>query len=137
MFDINYIAVLVAAIAAFIVGMLWYSPVLFGSQWQKLMGFSEEELKKMKEKSMAPSMIIMMLSQLVMAFVLAHIIDVFGAFELTPALEVGFWLWLGFMATKNLGVVLWLGKSWNLYFLNAMYDLVTLLVMAAILGPWQ
>jgi hypothetical protein len=36
--DVNYLAVLVAAISSFLVGGLWYSPVLFGSTWQRAAG---------------------------------------------------------------------------------------------------
>jgi hypothetical protein len=36
--DVNYFAVLVAAVSSFLVGGLWYSPVLFGPTWQRAAG---------------------------------------------------------------------------------------------------
>ena len=42
---VNYIAVVVAAVAIFILGGLWYSPVLFAKRWVKLIGKTEEEMK--------------------------------------------------------------------------------------------
>ena len=45
-------------------------------------------------------------------------------------------IWIGFMATKALGGVLWEEKSWKLYFLNVSYDLVSLVAMGVIIGAW-
>ena len=41
--DVNWIAVLVAAVAAFVLGGLWYGP-LFGKTWQGHVGLSDEDL---------------------------------------------------------------------------------------------
>jgi hypothetical protein len=38
MSGINYLAVVVAALSTFLVGGLWYSPVLFGPRWQRAAG---------------------------------------------------------------------------------------------------
>jgi Protein of unknown function (DUF1761) len=38
-------AVLAAAVSAFILGGLWYSPMLFGGAWQKAAGLTDEQLK--------------------------------------------------------------------------------------------
>ena len=137
---INYLAVLVAAIANMVIGFLWYGPV-FGKTWMKLMKFNKKKMDEEKKKGMAKNYIIMFISSLVMAFVLAHAL-VFGSAYLNikgiPAgLMVGFWNWLGFIATVMLGMVLWDGKPWKLYFLNVGYYLVALLVMGSILAVWS
>jgi len=44
--DVNYLAVALAALSAFLLGGLWYSPLLFSKAWVRLNGFNEEELKK-------------------------------------------------------------------------------------------
>lgn len=46
--NINYLAVLIAAIVSMIVGGLWYSPILFGKMWTKAMGWNEETMKEKK-----------------------------------------------------------------------------------------
>ena len=43
MFDVNYLAVVVAAISSFVLGGLWYSPVLFGKAWMRESGFDESK----------------------------------------------------------------------------------------------
>jgi hypothetical protein len=44
--DMNYLAVLVAAIAGWAVGAFWYSGVLFGKKWQKELGFTDEYIRQ-------------------------------------------------------------------------------------------
>ena len=44
--DVNYLAVALAALSAFVLGGLWYSPLLFAKAWVRLNGFNEEEMKK-------------------------------------------------------------------------------------------
>lgn len=43
---INIWAVLAAAVSAFLLGGLWYSPVLFGKAWLRATGLTEEQLSK-------------------------------------------------------------------------------------------
>lgn len=79
------------------------------------------------------------ISGLVMMFVLAVFIDninqgVLGIQGLKTNLTIAFWIWLGFIATVNLGSVLWEDKSWKLYAINVGYYLVTLLIGAVIIG---
>ncbi|MBI1936110.1 DUF1761 domain-containing protein [Candidatus Woesearchaeota archaeon] len=131
---INYLAVLVAALASMAIGMLWYGP-LFGNMWKKLMNFTDRDMKKMNMTA-AQAMIFGFISTLVLSFVLAHFVDYLNAITFRAALQVAFWIWLGFIATVMLGMVLWEGKPWKLYFLNAAYQLVSLAVMAVILALW-
>ena len=132
--EINYLAVLVAAVASMVIGGLWYS-VLFGKQWMKLMGFKAEDMSKMKTTA-KQSYAIGFLSSLVMSYVLAHFVDYTGSMTVVAGLQLGFWVWLGFTATLQLGSVLWEGKSWRLFFLNTAHSLVSLLAMAVILAVW-
>lgn len=142
---INYWAVLVAAIVNFVLGFLWYGPI-FGKYWTHLMGWTKEHMEemmrdpKMKTK-MYTNYIITFIGSLLIAFVLAHALVFGSAFTLiygvSAGLMVGFWNWLGFIAPITLTPVLWEGKSWKLWVLNAGYYLVALLVMGVILAVWK
>jgi hypothetical protein len=48
--SINWLAALAAAVAAFLLGGVWYSPALFGKPWMKASGMTEE---KIAQRSMA------------------------------------------------------------------------------------
>jgi hypothetical protein len=43
--EVNYLAVALAALSAFLLGGLWYSPALFATRWMALTGQSEDKLK--------------------------------------------------------------------------------------------
>ena len=75
MYDINYWAILVSAIAFFFLGSLWYTKILFGNAWVESMGKTMEELEKEKaDTNMTKSFGIMFLAGLLMAFVTAHLL---------------------------------------------------------------
>jgi len=50
MIELNYLAIIAAAIASMLIGWLWYGP-LFGKQWMKLAGLKKSDMKKMKKKA--------------------------------------------------------------------------------------
>lgn len=141
---INYLAVLVSAVVFFIIGGLWYSPIMFANSWIKEIGLSDEQVKAMKEKGPgAKPFIISFVGGLVMAFVTAHMVDfmkvVFGdsgMSNLAIGLTTAFWMWLGYIATYTLNSVAYENKSWKLYFINNGYQIVGLFVMGGILGVW-
>ena len=128
-YAVNYVAIIVAAIANMVVGYLWYSKMLFGKAWMKLMG-----KKDMGKKDSMPMMMgAGYISSVVMAYVLAIFIQLNGATTPLAGAMAAFWPWLGFVATVTLGSVLWEGKSIQLWVLNAAHHLVGMAVMGAVL----
>ncbi len=134
-FEINYVAVLVSAAAGFVIGMLWYS-VLFGKAWMKLSGMKKADIEKSKKKGMTKNFIGGFVALLVMAFVLAHFVDMAEAATVLGGAQAGIWIWLGFVATIMLNKVLWEGKPFKLYLLDAAHYFVVLIAMGSILAVW-
>jgi len=140
MVEINYMAVIVAAIVNMVLGYVWYGP-LFGKQWMALSGVMPQLDALGKPKGMTKKMVIMFVGALVMAVTLFKFIAYASGFlqqsGAALGLSIGFCLWLGFIAPVTLSVVLWEGKSWKLWFLNNAYYVVLLLVNGAILASWK
>lgn|SRR3989338_7047436 len=136
----NYLAILVATIANYVLGALWYGP-LFGKIWIKEMGWNEKKLKEMQtpqmKRKIMRSYIGMFITSLIMVGVLAYILSLIGSATILQTMTVASLIWLGFLATTGLGSIFWESKSLRLYTLNAGYQLVGLLIIAAILGAWQ
>lgn len=136
MVPINLVAVVLAAIASFVIGWIWYGP-LFGKMWRRLIGLSLEDMKNMKMSPMVASLG-GVITALLMAYVLAHGIAFGNAYlgteGLSGALQGAFWYWLGFAVPLTSGGFLWEGKSWKLWALNAGYYLVALMSMGAVLA---
>src|SRR3989304_5313099 len=109
---INYLAVLVAAIASMVLGMLWYGPV-FGKLWMKLSGITPQSMKKMKLTPKA-AMTLGFIGTLVTAYVLSHFVDLLSVTTWSGAAQFAFWAWLGLVAPVQLGAYLWEGKPFKL-----------------------
>jgi hypothetical protein len=134
--DINFFAVFAASVAHMLIGWAWYSEKLFGKRWRFLMGKGEadaEELRRQGRKAMAASF----LGALVMAYVLGHFVYFVGATNANDGIQIGFWVWLGFVATTGLTTVLFEGRPKGVYFINISYYLVSLIVMGIILSLWK
>jgi len=68
--EVNYLAVVVAAVASFLLGGLWYSPALFGKAWQREAGISDEQLKQGMAKVFSLSLVLSLIAALNFAFFL-------------------------------------------------------------------
>ena len=128
----NWVAIVVAAIAQFVIGWIWYGP-LFGKTWMSMMGMSQQSMSR---EGMGKTMVLTFIGSLVTAAVLSMLVGWMGAKTLGAGIAAGFWAWLGFVATVTLGGVLFAKMSWNLYILNNAYQLISLAVMGAILAKW-
>lgn len=138
---INYLAVLVAGIVIFVLGGLWYSPVLFAKRWIALQGRTEEQ---MRAQAAAANMPVMYLSAficgfvtaLVMAMILAHI-AVSMTLNAGHGALIGFMCWLGFAATSSYATALFSGKPKQLWLIDSAYNLVSFVLAGMILAVWR
>lgn len=131
--DVNYIAVFVAAVAAMLLGSIWYSPLLFGNIWMNLINKTKEELRSTNTPK---TYLVAFISELIMAFILYHIIIYSKADSLTDGLLTGFWVWLGFVGTTAIINFMFEGRKLKQYFIDTFYHLVSLLLMGAIISFW-
>ncbi len=139
MSPVNYYAILVCGVASLMLGMFWYGP-LFGKAWVKQVGITEKELAEGRKKGMNgmwPNMLMATISSMVMAFVLTNYLSYSGAVDMTKALIVGAFVWLGFYATSSISPVLWEKKTWTWYFITIGYQLAQILMFTAIIVSWK
>jgi hypothetical protein len=133
---VNYLAVLVTGAVLFVLGGLWYSPLLFAKKWMSLMGKTEEEFKAAKI-SMPLAYISVFVCGLLTSFALAVILNHFT--ELTPlrGAEVGVLCWLGFAGATSYGSGLFSLQPKLLWLINSGYNLVSFVVAGVILALWR
>lgn len=137
---VNYWAIIVSAVVSVVLGMIWYNPKVFGTAWIEAQGKNMDEMMaKMKAsgKSMTGNYVIQVVASLVMAYVLDHFVSLLGLIGFAAGAELGFWLWLGFIATAMVGMVLWEGRPWKYYAIVAGYHLVNLILISGIIAAWQ
>ena len=123
--------ILIAALASFVIGALWYS-VLFGRAWRRLQGIAEGG----KMTGMGRTLALGFLLDLLRAYVMIKVVAAMGAYSIGTGMQVGFWLWLGFIATIGLGEMLYERRPWKLFAITYGYHLVALLAMGGILAVW-
>ncbi|MBT6764696.1 MAG: DUF1761 domain-containing protein [Prolixibacteraceae bacterium] len=131
--NINYLAVLVAALSAFIIGWIWYGP-LFAKRWMKLNGFTEESLKE-GAMSMPAIMIINFVAVIVSALGMAMFLG--AESDMMFGISAGLMIAVFWIATSRLNDVLSEKKPFGLFLINVGYNLVTYAVMGAIIGAWH
>jgi len=128
--QLNFWAIIAAAIIPMVVGTLWYSPALFGPAWMKMVG-----LKEMKPS--AGLMVLGGLVSLLTAYVLAHVVDYMSADTWLDGAKAGSFMWLGFIAAVYLNQVIWEKKPFNLFLIGGGATLVNLIIMGIILTVWR
>jgi hypothetical protein len=127
--SINYLAVFVAALSAFMLGGLWYSPLLFARPWTRLSGQSEERLKSGSQAVVFGG-----------AFILSLIAALNFAMFLGPAPEVKFATAAGLAAglgwvAASLGILyLFERRPIGLWLINGGYVTLQFTLYGLILG---
>lgn len=128
----NYLAVIVAAIAYWVLGAVWYA-ALFAKQWMALEHLTEEQAK-----SVGPVLpyIISFVLNILIAFVLAQIIQWRNANTASRGAAVGVILWVGIAGPITFTTYMYEMRPKALFAINEFYPLAGLILMGALLGAW-
>ena len=136
MVHMNYLPVLVAAFAVFVLGWLWYSPFLFYKPWMRLRGM--DPVAAMAGAKMPGGKLLIELARcLVLAYVIARFMALLGVSNWMGAVHFGFLLWIGFPLILLTGSVLWENVPWKVAAIHAGDWLVKMLVIPIIVAGWQ
>ncbi len=130
--DINWIAVIVAALVPMALGAVWYSPALFVHSWMRAVGKTQEDVSGARRGYAVAAV-----SALAMAYVLARVVDYAAATTIGEGLLVGLFAWAGFVLTTTAVNGIFAGRPLSLYLIDSGYHGVSLLVMGAILAAWS
>ncbi|MGD9915671.1 MAG: DUF1761 domain-containing protein [Rhizobiaceae bacterium] len=129
--DINFLAVLVAAVAAFAWGAIWY--MALSKPWLAAARIDPSQ----GSRSIQPFIVsfIMLLVMAIVIFVITNSVYL-GEFTLSNGLMVGFVCWLGFILTTLAVNQRYQGYGWGLTIIDALHWLGVALIIGAILGLW-
>ena len=131
MLKINYWAVVVAALAAFVMSSLYYSPLLLGNVWRAVdpgpTGGTTPSIGKVVGE---------LVRTLVVTYVVARLIALLGGSGWKPAVRLAFWLWFGFSAMMWVGAIMWEKTPWQIAAIHSGDWLLKTLLLAVIVGVW-
>jgi len=130
---VNWLAVVAATIAAFVVGGIWYGP-LFGKAWQALNGISDEDIKASNTLRTFGGAFAL---TAVAAFGLAMMMQMHPAPALNTGLGVGTTVGLAFVASSTGINYLFALKPLKLYLIDAGYLVLMFAVLGLIIGAWR
>ena len=135
MVQVSYPAVLVAAILVFVLGWLWFSPLLFYKPWMRLRGM-DPVAAMAGAKMPAGKLLIELVRCLVLAYVIARFTALLGVSSWMGAVHFGLFLWIGFPVILLAGSVLWENVPWKVAAIHAGDWLVKLLVIPIVVSVW-
>ena len=130
--EFNVLAVLAAAVATFVLGVLWYSPALFGKAWQREAGVTDEQMRTSNKARVFG-----------LAFILSLVAAFVFALFLGPRPPVSLGLGAGFSAglcwvAASFGInYLFEQRSFKLWLINAGYHTLQFTIIGLILGLWH
>ena len=127
---INYVAVIATGFIAFILSLIWYSPLLFGKIWM-------EHRNSIPQSAPGWTMFFAPLRELIVSYVMAMLIVRLAIVNWKEALKLAFLLWLAFQAVGMAGAIIWDNMPLKLGSVHAGDWLMKMLFMAACLTMWQ
>jgi len=138
MSNVNYLAILVAAISNFIIGFLLHGPIL-GKTWMRLANVHPTGKEKLV--NMWPQLVknffvhLLFVYAFAVMYLFASTSPVMGGGVLN-GVKVALLVWLGFLCTTTSIEVIWMGRSYKLWLFEAFCSLVTCVAMGAIIAAW-
>jgi MFS family permease len=129
----NYLAIIVSSIFYFILGAVWYSPLLFAKPWMQHVGRSEEQLKGGSKVVFLYTLIALF----IICFVTSFIIWILGTCTVVSAIKVGLFISLGYTSTI-IAINNWYGqRAGKLTLIDAGYHVIGIVAAAVILALWK
>ena len=130
--DLNWLAVIVAGLAYFAIGAIWYSNGLMGKQYRAAIGQDPNAPAKMEPAALVTNLI----GWIVAAAALGLVSLSIGADSVGDGLALGLLVWLGFIATNRVVAAMYEGPNRALMMVNGPYNLIGYLAMGVILAVW-
>jgi hypothetical protein len=123
-------------LSAIVVGMIWYSPFLFGKEWTKAMGVNEKEMAKGRAKVMPILVIVSLLTAYVLSLFTVYLHSYVGNSWMMAAFDASVLAWVGFAGTAVVAHGVWDPRPKSALYINLGNRLATLVVMGLIIGAF-
>ncbi|WP_424937205.1 MULTISPECIES: DUF1761 domain-containing protein [Bacteria] len=134
--EINYWAVLLATASSMAVGAVWYARGVFGARWARLAKIDMDQPSNGAVIPILVTLVVSFLTAWVLAGAAAIAWHFYGGSFLTVTLVTSVLLWAGFTAARFITHDAFEGRPTSLTVLNIAHELVTVLLMALLIGVW-
>jgi hypothetical protein len=127
---VNFLALIVVVVVAFIASSFWYSPLLFGREFLELSGLATAPTPN------AAKALCELFRTFVLAYVVAHLVLRLNIADWRDALRLGLWLWVGFPVVLLTGSMLWQNVPWQLALIHSGDWLIKLILIPVTIAVW-
>ena len=129
---IDWVGVIVATLAAMVLGALWYGP-LFGKQWFALIGKTREEL----QGNAGIGYGIAIVGSFILSIVMTYVTQWGAAEGFGEGAIVGIVMWAGFVISTQVTGMVFEGRPWELIMLNSGGSLLSFLIVGGIVSQFN
>ena len=133
-YEVNYLSVVAAAVAHFIVGALWYG-LFFAKQWLAAQNFTEQQMEEAK-KGAAFAFAGSFIGSLFLAWSVAVILKYLQPPGVLEGVLFGFLFWFGFTVFSSLNALLYEKRHLSLLFIDGSYNLAGIVAVSAVISVW-
>jgi hypothetical protein len=135
----NYLAIVVAAVAAWLIGGVYYT--VLSKQWMAAQGMTPEQAKAKHEAVKGTPaawlpFVLVFIAELIIAWMLAGLLTHLGTWTVRGGLISAALVWFGFVLTTIVGNYAFHQRSYTLMAIDAGGWLAAFLVIGAIVGGW-
>lgn len=136
-FQPNFWAILVAAVATFVIGALWYT-ALFGKVWMRLHGYADNTPEQMAQMQRAArkTYAVSFVGYMAMAAALSLLADYIVLESATQAIKLAGLIFVGFVGPVGLIANLYSDKALAAWLIDAGYQLLYLIIMSLLVTVW-
>lgn len=137
MYEVSYPLIFLSTIAQFIVGFIWYSPLMFGKWWMEIMDCTNVSKQKLQEmqKAMMPFYLVQLFLTFFTTFAFANFMFYGSGLGIY---HTAFWIWIGFLVPTQISMVIFgmtKRKFWaKQIFVSVSMQLVGIMLSAYILS---
>jgi Protein of unknown function (DUF1761) len=128
--NINYLAVVTAAVSSFLIGGVWFSPLMFAKAWQREAGLTDEQVRGGAGRAFGGGFVLSLIVATNLALFLGKDAGIAWGTGAGALAGIG-WAWAS-LAT----IFLFERRSTMLIVIDGGYLAVSYAVMGAIIGVW-
>ncbi len=122
------IGIVLAAVSRFVVGMLWYSPLLFGKSWQQITGIFKPKV------NMALAMLVSIIGAALVAAIMSCFMHRMFIDTVVSGKIFGFMVWLGFVLPLYAEGSMYEARPLKLFLIDNGYQVISLVIMGALIA---
>lgn len=137
--ELNWLAILVAFVAAFIAGAIWFGPKTFFPAWWRAMGKDPNSMEVTGNMGLifGSTAIAAVVEAIAVASVIHYVALSNPNFGALDGGLIGLLLGVGLAAASSLSHRLFAGQGFKVWAIEVSSDVVNLTIMGLIIGAWR